>query len=351
MWRVDRPYDDGRGFRTRGGSLEVRLALGSRVFGSSTSQVIVVGAAGRLRRRRAAAHRRAGQPSGKGSSRSASPTDGSAFGSPAGAFTCRARPRFERQRSWSPGWWDASSTARRRHPGRRSGPGHATADGLPSPLEERAPPDAAAIVRPALGSGRGRLVRVGEADDSSARPAGGGTLAGNTHASAPLAVRMRPAHARRARRPAAPAAPPARPCGGWSRATSRCRCCCGARRARARRRSPRSSQPADRPALRRGLGGRRRRQGGAGRDRRRPRAGWPRPARRPCCSSTRCTGSPRPSRTRCCPGVENRWVTLVAATTENPFFSRDLAAAVPLAAADPRAADRRRRARRARAGR
>ena len=28
------------------------------------------------------------------------------------------------------------------------------------------------------------------------------------------------------------------------------------------------------------------------------------------------------------PGVENRWVTLVAATTENPFFSRHLAAAL-----------------------
>ena len=44
-------------------------------------------------------------------------------------------------------------------------------------------------------------------------------------------------------------------------------------------------------------------------------------AARPCSSSTRCTASARPSRTRCCPGVENRWVTLVAATTENPFFS------------------------------
>ena len=31
------------------------------------------------------------------------------------------------------------------------------------------------------------------------------------------------------------------------------------------------------------------------------------------------------------PGVENRWVTLVAATTENPFFSVDLAAALALA--------------------
>jgi putative ATPase len=36
------------------------------------------------------------------------------------------------------------------------------------------------------------LFEVDEADNSSARRGGGGTLAGNTHASAPLAVRMRP---------------------------------------------------------------------------------------------------------------------------------------------------------------
>ena len=41
----------------------------------------------------------------------------------------------------------------------------------------------------------------------------------------------------------------------------------------------------------------------------------------PCCSSTRCTASPRRSRTPCCRAVENGWVTLVAATTENPSFS------------------------------
>ena len=79
-------------------------------------------------------------------------------------------------------------------------------------------------------------------------------------------------------------------------------------------------EPADRPPLRRGVRGLGRGQGGARGDRRGPRrAGRPAAARR-CCSSTRCTGSARPSRTRCCPGVENRWVTLVAATTENPFF-------------------------------
>ena len=53
------------------------------------------------------------------------------------------------------------------------------------------------------------------------------------------------------------------------------------------------------------------------------------------------------------PGVENRWVTLVAATTENPFFSRHLPAALAVAAADARAPHRRRRPRgdRARADR
>ena len=39
---------------------------------------------------------------------------------------------------------------------------------------------------------------------------------------APLAVRMRPAHARRGRRPAPPARRRARRCAGWSRATPRC---------------------------------------------------------------------------------------------------------------------------------
>ena len=50
------------------------------------------------------------------------------------------------------------------------------------------------------------------------------------------------------------------------------------------------------------------------------------------------------------PGVENRWVTLVAATTENPFFSRHLAAALAQPAAAAGVADRRRRARGARPG-
>ena len=44
------------------------------------------------------------------------------------------------------------------------------------------------------------------------------------------------------------------------------------------------------------------------------------------------------------PSVENRWVTLVAATTENPFFCGHQPAAEPQPAAHPRAAVRRRRA-------
>ncbi len=43
------------------------------------------------------------------------------------------------------------------------------------------------------------------------------------------------------------------------------------------------------------------------------------------------------------PSVENRWVTLVAATTENPVVLRELPAAVPLAAAHAQAARDRRR--------
>ena len=46
------------------------------------------------------------------------------------------------------------------------------------------------------------------------------------------------------------------------------------------------------------------------------------------------------------PAVENRLVTLIAATTENPSFSVISPAAVPLAAAHPAAADRGRHLRR-----
>jgi putative ATPase len=74
-------------------------------------------------------------------------------------------------------------------------------------------------------------------------------------------------------------------------------------------------------AVRRALRGHRRRQGRPCGDRRLTSGARAVPAAAPCSSSTRCTASPRPSRTLCCPAVENGWVTLVAATTENPSFA------------------------------
>ena len=79
----------------------------------------------------------------------------------------------------------------------------------------------------------------------------------------------------------------------------------------------------DRRARRRRLRGALRRPGRAGRgargDRARPRAA-PRRARARSSSSTRSTASTRPSRTRCCPRSRTGSVTLVGATTENPYF-------------------------------
>ena len=63
--------------------------------------------------------------------------------------------------------------------------------------------------------------------------------------------------------------------------------------------------------------------GGEGRargDRARPRTGSASTGRARSCSSTRSTASTRPSRTRCCPAVEDGTLTLIGATTENPFF-------------------------------
>ena len=52
----------------------------------------------------------------------------------------------------------------------------------------------------------------------------------------------------------------------------------------------------------------------------RRRTGWPSTGRGPSCSSTRSIASTRPSRTPCCPHVEDGTVTLIGATTENPYF-------------------------------
>ena len=66
-----------------------------------------------------------------------------------------------------------------------------------------------------------------------------------------------------------------------------------------------------------GLGDRRERARGA---RAGPRAARRRRAAGRSSSSTRSTASTRRSRTRCCPGVEEGLVTLIGATTENPYF-------------------------------
>ena len=71
----------------------------------------------------------------------------------------------------------------------------------------------------------------------------------------------------------------------------------------------------------RGGVGRQRRQGrGARRDRAGAPSGGARTAGAPSCSSTRSTASTRRSRTRCCRRVEEGLVTLIGATTENPYF-------------------------------
>ena len=76
-----------------------------------------------------------------------------------------------------------------------------------------------------------------------------------------------------------------------------------------------------RPRGVRGGVGRERRAGrGAGDDRARDRAPPRDRASRRSSSSTRSTASTRPSRTPCCPAVEEGLVTLIGATTENPFF-------------------------------
>ena len=74
----------------------------------------------------------------------------------------------------------------------------------------------------------------------------------------------------------------------------------------------------------RGVRGAQRRRGrprrGARGARARRRTGARAPASRRSSSSTRSTASTRPSRTRCCPAVEEGLVTLIGATTENPYF-------------------------------
>ena len=103
---------------------------------------------------------------------------------------------------------------------------------------------------------------------------------------------------------------------------------------------------ADRPALRRGLGGLRRGQGGAGRDRRAPAAELARGGQETVLFVDEVHRFTKAQQDALLPGVENRWVTLVAATTENPFFSVISPLLSRCLLLHPRAADRRRRPRR-----
>ena len=172
----------------------------------------------------------------------------------------------------------------------------------------------------------------------AARP---GTLAGNTHASAPLAVRMRPRTLDELvgqQHLLAPGSPLRRLVEGdqpmslllWGPPGT------------GKTTIASIVSQADQPAVRRGVGGRRPASRRSGRPSTAPATSSAAAARETVLFVDEVHRFTKAQQDALLPGVENRWVTLVAATTENPFFSRDLPAAVALAAADPRAADRRR---------
>ena len=88
--------------------------------------------------------------------------------------------------------------------------------------------------------------------------------------------------------------------------------------------------PSTRPAVPGALGGRRRREGRAETSSTTP-AGPSEPrAGGRSCSSMRCTASTRPSRTPSCTASRKASIVLVGATTENPFFALERAAAQPV---------------------
>ena len=152
------------------------------------------------------------------------------------------------------------------------------------------------------------------------RPTGGGSLARHAHASAPLAVRMRPrtldelVGQEQLRAPGSPLrqlvegdqsmslllwGPP-----GTGKTTI----------------ASILSQQTDRRFVEvSAVVGRR--QGGAGGDRRRARPSWSRGGSETVLFVDEVHRFSKAQQDALLPGVENRWVTLVAATTENPFFS------------------------------
>ena len=246
-----------------------------------------------------------------------------------------------------------ATTTRRVDAGRRrrcNKPGYADTwvrPGEPRRIGSRATALSRAGRAPATGcstSGRPRSRRrSGRAGPAARWP-------GNTHASAPLAVRMRPRtldelvgqqHLLAAGLAAAPA--------GRGRPADVAAAVGAARHRQDHDR--RDRQPADRPAVRRGLGGRRPGSRRSGRRSTRPGASWPRGGRETVLFVDEVHRFTKAQQDALLPGVENRWVTLVAATTENPFFSVIsplLSRSLLLTA---RAAHRRRRPRRRRRGR
>ena len=252
------------------------------------------------------------------------------------------------------------------HPGHR-GPARRRRQGRPDPSADpgRGHRQQARLLRLLGGPGGAQDGQQGLSEQSgpgdglfdlgpaaSPPPAGGGsggTLAGNTHASAPLAVRMRPRTLDELvgqQHLLAPGSPLRRLIEGdqpmslllWGPPGT------------GKTTIASIVSQADQPPVRRGVGGRRRRQGGPGRHRRCPAHAGPRRTRD---GAVRRRGAPLhqgPAGRAAARGGEPLGDAGRGHHRE-PVLLGDLPAAVPLAAADPRAAHRRRHPRRDRRAR